>query len=201
MPDGRRNTTGEEAEQVLRIQEVPTGEIAHWYPALQTDFDERELLSRRAIQKAVKRGEQEFLLFVDEYTGIPQGYALCCIRNVYGYVLLKYFGILSWFRGKGVGVEAMRLLNRRYAEKQGILAELTVFDDDENGEYLRKLKRFFTRFGYEEVPCNIRIGGAKVILTAKPLKGTAEIAPVARRILADFYSRCLRPAEMEKMLR
>ena len=87
-----------------------------------------------------------------------------------------------------------------YAEKQGILAELTVFDDNEGEDYLRKLKRFFARFGYQEVPCDFSIGGAKVILTAKPICGTAEIAPVARRILADFYSRCLKPAEMEKMI-
>ena len=181
---------------MLKIQELTGREIGYWYPALQTEFDTRELLSRRAIQRAVKRGDQEFLLFVDETTGIPQGYALCGIRNVYGYVLLKYFGILSWFQGKGVGVEAMRLLHRRYSEKQGILAELTVFDDNEGEEYLRKLRRFFARFGYQEIPCDFNIGGAKVILTAKPIRGTAEIAPVARRILADFYSRCLKPAEM-----
>ncbi len=187
-------------ELLLRIQELSAREIGYWYPALQTDFDARELISRRAIQRAVKKGDQEFLLFVDEKTGIPQGYALCGIRNVYGYVLLKYFGILSWFQGKGIGVEAMRLLHRRFAEKQGILAELTVFEDNEREDYLRKLKRFFARFGYQEVPCNVSIGGAKVILTAKPIKGTAEIAPVARRILDDFYSRCLRPSEMEKMI-
>ena len=185
---------------MLKIQELSAREIGYWYPVLQTDFDARELLSQRAIQRAVKRGDQEFLLFVDETTGIPQGYALCGVRNVYGYVLLKYFGILSWFQGKGVGVEAMRLLHRRYAEKQGILAELTVFDDNEGEDYLRKLKRFFARFGYQEVPCDFSIGGAKVVLTAKPICGTAEIAPVARRILADFYSRCLKPAEMEKMI-
>ena len=115
-------------------------------------------------------------------------------------MLLKYFGIFSWYQGHGLGVEAMRLLHKRYADRQGILAELTVFDDNEGGDYMRKLKRFFARFGYEEVSCGYRLGGAEVFLTAKPIRGTAEIAPVAKRIVMDFYSRFLRPSQLDKML-
>lgn len=186
---------------MLNIKEVKATELGRWYSALQTDFDERELLPLSAVRRAVRRGDQEFLLFEDEQTGIPEGYALVCTRNVYGYVLLKYFGIFPWYREHGVGVAAMRLLHKRYADRQGILAELTAFDDSDDGAYLRKLKRFFARFGYTEVPCGYSLGGAKVTLTAKPVQGTAEIAPVARRILLDFYSRCLRPGKLEEMLR
>lgn len=185
---------------MLTIREIGASDVSRWYSALQSDFDAKELLPRRAIRKAIRSGAQEFLLFVDEETGIPQGYALCAIKNVYGYVLLKYFGIFSWFQGKGVGIEAMRLLHKRYADRQGILAELTVFDNSDNGEYLKKLQRFFRRFGYQDVPFSYRIGGAKVFLTAKPIRGTAEIAKIAPRILTDFYSRCLRPSEMTAML-
>ena len=184
---------------MLKLRQATAAELGRYYNALKIDFDQRELLSLPAIRKAIRRGEQEFLLFYDEQTGIPMGYALCGIRSVYGYVLLTYFGVFSWFQGKGIGVEAMRLLHKRYADRQGILAELTVFDNDDNGEYLRRLRRFFARFGYEEVPCKYRLGGAEVTLTAKPIRGTAEIAPIAGRILADFYSRCLRPTQMEKM--
>ena len=114
--------------------------------------------------------------------------------------MLKYFGIFSWYQGQGRGVEAMRLLHKRYADRQGILAELAVFDDSEDGEYLQKLRRFFRRFGYEEVPFAYRLGGAEVLLTAKPVRGTAEIRPVARRILTDFYSRWLSPAKLSSMV-
>ena len=186
---------------MLKIQVATPTELGRWYSAVESDFDRRELLPRRAVQRAVRRGDQEFLLFTDEKTGLPEGYALCCTRSVYGYVLLKYFGIFPWYRGQGLGVEAMRLLNRRYADHQGILAELMVFDEEGAEAYLRKLKRFFARFGYESVPFSYRIGGAPVTLTVKPIRGTAEIAPVAGRILADFYTRCLRPTEMEKMLK
>ncbi|MBQ9663636.1 MAG: hypothetical protein IJV40_10850 [Oscillospiraceae bacterium] len=185
---------------MLNVREANAAEIGRFYSALEMDFDRRELLPLGAIRRAVRRGDQEFLLFYDDTTGMTQGYALCGVRNVYGYVLLKYFGIFSWYQDHGLGVEAMRLLHKRYADRQGILAELTVFDDSEGGDYLRKLKRFFARFGYEEVPCSYRLGGAEVFLTAKPIRGTAEIAPVAKRILIDFYSRCLRPAQLDKML-
>lgn len=185
---------------MLKVREANAAEIGRYYNAIKIDFDARELLPLPAIRKAIQRGEQEFLLFYDEQSGMTQGYALCGIRNVYGYVILKYFGIFSWYQGHGLGVEAMRLLHKRYANRQGILAELTVFEDSEDGEYLRKLKRFFARFGYEEVPCAYKIGGAAVTLHVKPILGTAEIAPVARRILMDFYSRCLRPAKLENMI-
>ncbi|MBR0161416.1 MAG: hypothetical protein IJQ02_09080 [Oscillospiraceae bacterium] len=185
---------------MLKLREGTGSDLARFYSALQMDFDERELFSPASIRKAMRSGAQEFLIFYDDQTSITEGYALCCTKSVYGYVLLKYFGILPWYRDHGVGVEAMRLLHKRYADRQGILAELTVFEDSEDGEYLRKLKRFFARFGYTEVPFSYRIGGAKGILTAKPLRGTAEIAPIARRLLLDFYSRCLRPAQLEKML-
>ncbi len=185
---------------MLIIREATLTEISRYYSALQLDFDKKELLPRQAIRKAVRNGAQEFLLFIDEETGVTAGYALCCVKNVYGYVLLKYFGILSWFRGRGVGVEAMRLLHKRYADRQGILAELTVFEDSGDGEYPKKLKRFFGRFGYEAVPFSYRLGGAEVTLMAKGIRGTAGVAPVAERILTDSYSRCLRPAQLSEFL-
>ena len=114
-------------------------------------------------------------------------------------MLLKYFGILSWFRDQGLGVQAMRLINKRYVGKQGILAEITVFDDAE-GDYMRKLRKFFARFGYQDVESDYRLGGAKVDLMVKPIKGTTDIAPIAHRMIRDFYSRCLRPAGFEKMI-
>ncbi len=185
---------------MLKLREGSISELNRFYSAMQVDFDERELFPLSAIRKAVRNGAQEFLLFFDEETFITMGYALCCTKSVYGYVLLKYFGILPWYQDNGVGVEAMRLLHKRYADRQGILAELTVFADSDEGDYFRKLRRFFTRFGYSEVPVSYKIGGAKALLTTKPLRGTAEITPVAKRLILDFYSRILRPAQLENML-
>ena len=52
---------------------------------------------------------------------------------------------------------------------------------------LRKLKRFFSRFGYQEVGCDCNIGGAPAHIMAKPCKCKTDITPVAHRILPDFY--------------
>lgn len=174
-------------------------ELERLYSAFELDFDRRELLPKISIHKAMMAGDQELLVFYDEESGITAGYALVMLRGVYGYVLLKYFGILQWFREQGLGIQAMRLINKRYADRQGILAELTVFDDAD-GDYLRKLRRYFARFGYQDVRSDYRLGGAPVDLMVKPIRGTAEIAPVAHRMIADFYSRCLRPVSFAKMV-
>ena len=174
-------------------------DLERLYSAFELDFDRRELLPKLSIHKAMMAGDQELLVFYDEESGITAGYALVMLRGVYGYVLLKYFGILQWFREQGLGIQAMRLINKRYADRQGILAELTVFDDAD-GDYLRKLRKFFTRFGYQDVRSDYRLGGAPVDLMVKPIRGTAEIAPVAHRMIADFYSRCLRPVSFAKMV-
>lgn len=184
---------------MLTIRKGGHVDLERVYSAMEIDFDAKELLGKWSIHRAMSAGEQELLLFVDEESGLEFGYALVMCRGLYGYVLLKYFGIFPWYRGKGQGVEAMRLLNRRYADRQGILAELTAFED-ENGDYLRKLRRFFARFGYVLVPSDYRLGGAPVELMVKPMQGSKDIAPIAHRMIRDFYSRCLRFTGYEKMV-
>ncbi len=183
---------------MLKLRKGGHRDLQMLYSAMEIDFDKRELLPKLSIHRALSRGDQELLVFEDEESRLTLGYALVLCRGVYGYVLLKYFGILPWYRGQGLGVQAMRLLHRRYAEKQGILAELTVFEDEE-GAALRKLRKFFSRFGYEKVPVDCRLGGQEAELLVKPLRGTAEIAPVARRMVRDLYSRCLGPFSMDRM--
>ena len=184
---------------MLTIRKGGHVDLERLYSAMEIDFDQKELLGKWSIHKAISAGDQELLVFSDGESGIDQGYALVMSRGLYGYVLLKYLGILPWFRQQGLGIEAMRLINKYYAQRQGILAELTVFDPDDQ-DTLRKLRKFFSRFGYEEVPSDYRLGGAEVTLMAKPIQGTAEIAPVAHRMIRDFYSRVLGPVRLDRMV-
>ena len=184
---------------MLNVRKGGHVELERFYSAMEIDFDQKELLGKWSIHRAMSAGDQELLLFSDAETGMDVGYALVMCRGLYGYVLLKYFGILPWFRGKGLGVEAMRLINKRYADRQGLLAELTTFDD-EKGDYLRKLRKFFSRFGYVQVESDYRIGGSPVELMVKPLQGAWDIAPIAHRMIRDFYSRCLRFSAYERMI-
>ena len=123
-------------------------DLERYYPAMEMDFDSEELLPKLAIHKAMMAGEQELLIVYDDEQQLELGYALVCVKNLYGYVLLKYFAILPWYRDRGVGVQAMRLMNKRYAGRQGIMAELTEFDDPEEN-HLKKLFKFFARLYHQ----------------------------------------------------
>ena len=184
---------------MLTIREAGHADLEKFYSLFEVDFDSEELLSRLTIHRGLLNGTLELLIFFDDDSGIELAYALAFKKSLYNYVLLKYFAVLPWYRGKGMGIECMRLLNKRYADRQGILAELTEFDDPEP-DHLKKLFRFFSRFGYVEAPVDYRIGGTRAHLMVKPIRGTAEIAPVAHRILPDFYSRCTLPRERERMI-
>lgn len=174
-------------------------DLERYYAAMEMDFDSEELLPKLAIHKGLMNGSMELLVFTEDESNIEIGYALAFIKSLYGYVLLKYFAILPWYREHGVGVETMRLINKRYADRQGILAELTEFDDPEV-DHLKKLFKFFARFGYVDVPCDYTIGGTRANLMVKPIKGTAEIERVAHRIVRDMYSRVLSTGAMLDMI-
>ena len=185
---------------MLTLRKGGHRDLERYYPMMEVDFDSEELLGKLALHRAISRGEVELLIAYDDETRLEAGYALVCCRGLYGYVLLKYVAIFPWYRGKGLGVETMRLVHKRYADRQGILAELTEFADPEP-DHLKKLFRFFGRFGYAEIPSDYRIGGVTAHVLVKPIRGEGEdITPVYHRVLADFYSRVLSPAAMSRML-
>ena len=43
---------------MLKLRVATVSELFRYYSAMQLDFDERELLPRMAIQKAIRRGDQ-----------------------------------------------------------------------------------------------------------------------------------------------
>lgn len=184
---------------MLNIRKGGHAELEKYYPLMEMDFDSEELISKLSLHKAIMNGTAEFLIVYEQESNLDVAYALTLCKNLYGYVLLKYLGVLPWYRERGMGVETMRLLNRRYAGKQGLIAEITEFPD-EDADRVRKLQKFFARFGYVEVPSDYRISGVAAHLMVKPIKGSAEIAPIAHRILPDFYTRCMSDRVVRKMI-
>ena len=184
---------------MLSIRKGGHKDLERFYSLFEVDFDSEELLSKLSIHKALINGSMELLIMSDDESKLELAYALVAVKNIYGYALLKYFGVLPWYRGKGVGIDAMRLINKRYADKQGMIAELTEFADPDP-EHLRKLQRFFARFGYIEIKSDYRISGVAAHVLVKPIKGSAEIGPVYHRILSDFYTRILSPVAMSGMI-
>lgn len=162
-------------------------DLERYYQLMEIDFDSEELIPKLLLHRALSSGAVELLIASDEQSGLETGYALAFTKGLYNYVLLKYMGVMPWYRGKGLGIELMRKLNKRYAQKQGIVAEIAEFEDEDENR-VKKLQRFFERFGYIENRVDYRIAGTKTHLYVKPVLGTAEIEPVLKRIMADFYN-------------
>lgn len=184
---------------MLTLRKGGHRDLERYYGLMEVDFDSEELFGKLALHRAISRGEAELLIAFDDETKLEAAYALVCGRSVYGYALLKYFAVFPWYRGKGLGVETMRLLHKRYADRQGILAEITEFDDPEP-DRVRKLQRFFSRFGYSEIECDCRIAGTRSHVMVKPILSREDITPVYHRLLGDFYSRILSPGAADRML-
>ena len=185
---------------MLTLRKGGHRDLERYYALMEVDFDSEELIGKLAIHRAISKGEAELLIAYDDETKLEGAYALTVCRGLYGYVLLKYMAVFPWYRGKGLGVETMRLIHKRYADKQGVIAELTEFDDPEP-EHLKKLYRFFGRFGYEEIASDYRISGTTAHVFVKPIRGEGEdITPVYHRVLTDFYSRVLTPSAMARMI-
>ena len=183
----------------MKLRVCPQSELIKAWTVFSTEFDEKELLPRLMVRRALLRGDMELLAMTDEQSGLDVGVALVGCRGLYGYVWLKYLAVLPWYRERGLGVEFMRLLHRRYAGKQGIVAELTAFGEDDGGQTLRALRKFFARFGYVEVESGAVLGGVEDHVMVKPIKGTGELEPVIRRVLLDFYSRVTTPLDRQKL--
>ena len=184
---------------MLKLIKVGHREMQRYYPLMETDFDSEELIGRLAMHKGISNGSIDFLVFREEESGMDAGYAVVLNKNLYGYVDLKYFAVMPWFRGRGLGVQLMRELNRRYADAQGIIAELTEFDDPDP-DRLKKLRKFFARFGYEEIRSDCTVRGVKDNLLVKPIKGSADLTPVIHRVLPDFYTRFMTPNAFWRMM-
>ncbi len=185
---------------MLTLRKGGHRDLERYYGLMEVDFDSEELIGKLALHRAISKGEAELLIAYDDETKLEGAYALVLCRGLYGYVLLKYLGVFPWYRGRGLGVETMRLIHKRYADRQGVIAELTEFDDPEP-EHLKKLQKFFGRFGYEEIASDYRISGTAAHVLVKPIRGEGEdITPVYHRVLADFYSRVLTPGAMARMI-
>lgn len=184
---------------MMNIRKGGHKDLDKYYSLMEMDFDSEELIPKLSLHKALLNGAAELLVAYDEESQLETGYALVLAKGMYGYVLLKHMGVMPWYRGKGVGVQIMRLVNKRYADRQGILAEITEFGDDDP-DHMKKQQRFMARFGYVEVNCDYRISGTKAHLLVKPLKGGPEIERVAHRIIGDIYSRVLPAYKQAQMI-
>jgi GNAT superfamily N-acetyltransferase len=155
------------------------------YPRMRRDFHAYERMPELFLARAIRRGAQELLLLTDE-TGREAGYAICCTRSLYGYVLLNYLAMDPARRGSGAGSAALALLAKRYEARQGVIIELTDTPGEEADTVRRR--RFYGRAGFVPVDCAYSLGGHEAFLMVKPLRGTADIGRAAKFIMPEIYS-------------
>ena len=173
---------------MIKIRKGTRAELRKYYTVMEIDFDEKELLGKQTMQKGLAEGSLDMWVAYEDESGIDIAYAVVLPKCVYGYAIIKYLGVFPWYRNKGVGTDVMRLLLAEYKDTTGLIAEIPVFEENDD-EQITRLRNFFKRFGFEEVKADYRIGGAPVILMCRPVTGTADIAPVSHRIITDIYTR------------
>lgn len=173
-------------------------DLGRIYKKMRADFHVFERVPGPLMRRSMAAGVQELLLFADE-RGREAGYAFCATKSAYGYVLLNYLAVDGARRGGGVGSAALSLLSERYADRQGLIIELTDVPGEE--EDMKRRHAFYERAGFADVSCDYRLAGKRAFLMVKPLSGTAEISPVAHRIITDFYARMLPGALLDRVVR
>lgn len=153
------------------------------YPMLAFDFRPFERFRELTFQAALLGGDAELLLLKNA-AGVECGYAILFTRSLYQYVLLAFIAVYPPFRGQGAGGAFLDLIRARYAEKQGILLEVTEHDDPGETE---RLKGIYGARGWRLVPCIYRLGGHDAVVMNLPLRGPADISAAVTLIVNDIY--------------
>lgn len=171
---------------MLRIKKCGHKELHDYYKVMKSDFEKSELPPEIVFQKALLQNQIEFLLIVDDTVKVTIAYAVVCPKSMYGYGLLMYFAVMPWYRGKGLGTDALRLINKRYNSLRGMLLEVTNHPDKATGD--RRI-RFYQREGYEIVRCgDYTLFGVPARIMVRQKKGLPDPGPVMHRIMPEIYT-------------
>ena len=135
---------------MLRLKRGSYKEMHQYYANMQQDFEKDELLPEIVFHKAIFQKQADLVLVQDDSIKVTIAYALVCPNSLYGYGLIWYFAVLPWYRGKGLGTEAIKLINRHYGKLRGLLLEVTEVPDTETAN--RRIK-FYNNLGYRVVKC------------------------------------------------
>lgn len=166
------------------------------YPMMEFDFPPAELVGQPYLHCAFLKGAADLLLLKDE-NGLETGYAVVYKKSLYGYVLLAYLSIYPIFRENGAGTRFLELIRERYAGAQGIFLEVT------QGDPAAATRRYalYASMGYADVSCDYAVGGTDTTLMCLRLKGKADPAPAAPRIIRDLYTQIVPERYFDKNIR
>ena len=116
---------GEKIATMLKLKKAGYREMHQYYAIMQEDFSKDELVPEIVFQKALLQHTADLVLVVDDTIKNTIAYALVCPKSLYGYGLLWFFAVLPWYRGRGLGTEAMKLINQKYGRLRGMVPSTT----------------------------------------------------------------------------
>ncbi len=183
---------------MLRLRKAGFKDMHEIYNMMKADFDEGEMVPEIVFQKALFQKDAELVLVADDTIKITIAYALVCPNSLYGYGLLWYFAVLPWYRGKGLGTEAIRLINQKYGRLRGMMLEVTETPDRETAN--RRIK-FYEKNGYRVVRTGeCRLNGIPMRIMVRQGADMPDPGPYMHRILPEIYGHMFSQPMVDKLL-
>jgi ribosomal protein S18 acetylase RimI-like enzyme len=183
---------------MLRLKKAGYREMHKYYAILREDFDKAELAPEFVFQKALFQHTAELVLVVDDTIGVTIAYALVCPKSLYGYGLLWFFAVLPWYRDRGLGTEALKLIHQKYGRLRGLMLGITETPDAETAN--RRI-RFYNNAGYRVVKTgDIKLSGVPMKIMVRQPPSSPDPGPYMHRILPEIYSHLFSEPMVEKLL-
>ncbi len=183
---------------MLKLKRVGYSEMHKYYSIMQQDFEKDELVDEIVFHKAIFNRSAELILVVDDKINVVIAYAVVCPKSLYGYCFLWYFAVMPWYRGKGLGTEAMKLINQKYGRSRGMLLLVT---NEPDAETANRRIRFYNNLGYRVVRTGeIRVQGVQTKVMVRQPASAPDPGPYIHRILPEIYSHMFSQPMVEKLL-
>lgn len=183
---------------MLRLKKASFKDMHEIYTMMKQDFEEGEMAPEIVFQKALFQKQADLVLVVDDTIKITIAYALVCPNSLYGYGFIWYFAVLPWYREKGLGTEAMRLIDQKYGRLRGLMLEVTETPDKETAN--RRIK-FYEKNGYRVVKTGpIKLNGIPMRVMVRQSADKPDPGPVMHRILPEIYSHMFSQPMIDKLL-
>ncbi len=167
------------------------------YPMIEFDFEDWERPTELEFHGAFLKGGAEILLLKDE-DGLEAGYAVMLIHRPTAYVMLGWLSVYPTVRGGGIGGKFLTLIKEFYADKQGILLEITQYPELEKA---RRLHAFYSRNGWRDVACTYSICDVESGLMWLPINGAEDIHLAIQLIIREVYSGIYNDIKFRKFIK
>lgn len=178
---------------MLRVKTGGPKEMHDFYGLMQQDFNKETLPAEIVFLKALFNKQIELLLIADDTIKVTVAYAVVCTRSFYNYGFIWYFAVLPWYRGKGLGTEAMKLIHRRYGKMSGMILEVNESENANNQI------DFFMKMGYKPAKGTYLHNDVKSKVLIRNNSGSLDPTSIVVRLLKEIYSHVFTDSTIKKI--